>query len=63
MTIKNRIARLEAEQRRDERARDGYRRNLSELMGLSMSAHAGHGGEYRERLLTQIADREEQIDY
>lgn len=62
VTIKNRIARLEAEQRRDERARDGYRRTLSRVDGAVEECPPATGG-YRERLLVQIADRQEQIEY
>lgn len=62
VTIRNRIERLESDQRRDERARDGYRRTLSRADGAAEECQPATG-RYRDRLLMQIADRQEQIDY
>ncbi|ATL72499.1 DUF3560 domain-containing protein [Nocardia terpenica] len=64
--IQRRIARLEAEQRADERARDGYTRNLG------INGQTGHPitqatppatGEYRARLEAAIAQRADEIAY
>ena len=62
VTVRNRIERLEAEQRRDERSRDGYRRTPSRADGAVGECQAATG-EGRERLLRHMADRQEQIDY
>ena len=69
VTVRNRIERLEVEQRRDERSRDGYRRTMSLADGAVSLADGAveecqaATGEGRERLLRQIVDRQDQIDY
>ncbi len=60
--VMNRIERLEAEQRRDERVRDGSRRTLSATTG-AVEESAPATGDYRQRILARIAERKEQIDY
>lgn len=62
VTIKNRIDRLQAEQRRDERLRDGYRRTISRTTGAVDDCKPATGAA-RERLVSQIADRQQLIDY
>ncbi len=63
--VKNRIDRLEADQRRDERARDGTRRVVSRITGAAYIADSGPavGGEARRRLVARIARRQDDIDY
>jgi hypothetical protein len=60
--VKNRIEKMEADQRRDERARDGHRRTQSKTTG-AVEECAPATGDYRERILARIAERQEQIDY
>lgn len=62
VTVRNRIERLLAEQRRDERLRDGYRRTVSKATGAVQQTPPATG-EHRDRLLAQIAERQDQIDY
>ena len=62
--VKNRIDRLEADQRRDERARDGTRRVMSKITGAAYTADSGPmGGEALRRLVARIARRQDDIDY
>lgn len=62
--VKNRIDRLEADQRRDARARDGTRRVMSRIAGVAYTADSGPaGGEARRRLVARIARRQDDIDY
>lgn len=61
VAVKIRLARLQSAQRRDERSRDGYR-TLSKATGAVKDCPPVTGA-HRERLLTRIADRQEQIDY
>lgn len=62
--VKNRIDRLEADQRRDERARDGTRRVMSKITGVAYTADSGPAvGEAHRRLVARIARRQDDIDY
>jgi len=60
--VKRRIERLEALQRRDERARDGSRRTVCTATG-TVEHRLPATGQYRERIVARIADRQAQIDY
>ncbi len=62
--VKNRIDRLEADQRRDERARDGTRRVMSKITGVAYTADSGPTvGEAHRRLVARITRRQDDIDY
>lgn len=60
--VMNRIERLEAEQRRDEHARNGSRRTLSKTTGAVQEC-APAAGRDRDRVVARLAERQEQIDY
>ena len=64
VTVKNRIDRLEADQRRDERARDGHRRTIARTPTTTYVDEFGPAtGAHREQLLARIAQRSDEIAY
>ncbi|OFJ54244.1 hypothetical protein BEL07_08440 [Mycolicibacterium grossiae] len=61
-TVKNRIDKLEAEQRRDERARDGHRRVLARTATTTYVDEFGPAtGTHREQILARMAQRADEI--
>jgi hypothetical protein len=63
-TVKNRIDKLQADQRRDERARDGHRRVVARTKSATYVDEFGPAtGTYREQLLARIAQRADEITY
>jgi hypothetical protein len=64
VTVKNRIDKLEAEQRRDERARDGHRRVVARTETTTyVDAFRPATGSYREHIIARIAQRADEIAY
>jgi len=64
ITVKNRIDRLSAEQRKDQRALDGHRRVVARTANHTYADEfAPATGEYRQRLLERMAQRGDQIAY
>jgi hypothetical protein len=62
VTVKNRIDKLEAEQRRDERARDGHRRVVARTATATYVDEFGPAtGTYREQILARMAQRADEI--
>ncbi|QNJ96568.1 DUF3560 domain-containing protein (plasmid) [Mycolicibacterium fluoranthenivorans] len=64
VTVKNRIDKLEAEQRADERTRDGHRRVVARTANATYVDEFGPAtGTYREQILARIAQRADEITY
>lgn len=64
VTVKNRIDKLEAEQRRDERARDGHRRVVARTEAATYVDEFGPAaGAHREQIIARIAQRADEIIY
>ena len=64
VTVKNRIDKLHADQRADQRERDGHERTLFVLGDTKqVEKFPPAQGAYRELLENRIADREDQISY
>lgn len=64
VTVKNRIDTMEAEQRRDQRILDGYRRVVSRTATAEYADEfAPATGEYRERVIARMAQRADEIAY
>ncbi|GAA3133023.1 hypothetical protein GCM10020255_007350 [Rhodococcus baikonurensis] len=64
MTVKNRIDKLHADQRADQRERDGHERTLFVLGDTKqVEKFPPAQGAYRELLESRIAEREDQISY
>lgn len=63
-TVKNRIDKLEAEQRRDERARDGHSRVVARTSTATYVDEFGPAtGTYREQIVARMAQRADEIAY
>lgn len=64
VTVKNRIDTMEADQRRDQRILDGYRRVVARTAGAEYADEfAPAAGEYRERVIARMAQRGDEISY
>ncbi|WP_232525654.1 hypothetical protein [Mycobacterium intracellulare] len=64
MTVKNRIEKLEAEQRGDQRILDGYRRVVARTATYEyVDEFAPASGSYREQVIARMAQRGDQIAY
>lgn len=64
VTVKNRIDRLQAEQRKDQRSVDGHRRVVARTETHTYTDEfAPATGEYRQRLLDRMAQRADEIAY
>lgn len=61
--VRDRIERLQAQQRRDERLRDGYRRTGTSVAGVKAGQRPPVVGAAREWLVSRIAARQGEIDY
>ena len=64
VTVKNRIDKMHAEQRADQRELDGHERTLFVVRGVKqIEKFPPAEGTYRQSLITRIAERAEQITY
>jgi hypothetical protein len=64
VTVKNRIDTMEAEQRRDQRTLDGYRRVVARTATTEYTDEFEPAtGEYRERIIARMAQRADEISY
>lgn len=65
VTVANRINKLEAEQRADQRTLDGHSRVVADLgeRGKIVDASPAATGEYRDRVIDRMAERADQIAY
>ncbi|AGZ54678.1 MULTISPECIES: DUF3560 domain-containing protein [Mycobacterium] len=64
VTVKNRIEKLEAEQRGDQRILDGYRRVVARTATYEyVDEFAPASGSYREQVIARMAQRGDQIAY
>ncbi|KPN46941.1 DUF3560 domain-containing protein [Mycobacterium intracellulare] len=64
VTVKNRIEKLEAEQRGDQRILDGHRRVVAHTATHEYVDEFGPAtGPYRDQVIARMAQRENQIDY
>lgn len=64
VTVKNRIDRLEADQRRDQRILDGHRRVVARTANTEyVDEFPPATGEYRERVAARLAQTVDQIEY
>lgn len=64
VTVKNRIEKLEAEQRGDQRILDGNRRVVARTATHEYVDEFGPAtGPYRDQVIARMAQREDQIDY
>lgn len=64
VTVKNRIGRLEADQRRDQRILDGHRRVVARTANTEyVDEFPAATGEYRERVAARLAQTVDQIEY
>ncbi|MGV9797329.1 DUF3560 domain-containing protein [Mycobacterium sp. NPDC003449] len=64
VTVKNRIDRLEADQRRDQRVLDGHRRVVARTANTEyVDEFPPATGDYRERVAARLAQTLDQIEY
>lgn len=64
VTVKNRLDKLEAEQRSDQRQLDGYRRVVARSATTEyVDEFPGATGEHRERIIARMAQRADEIAY
>lgn len=64
VTVKNRINKLEADQRRDQRTIDGYRRVVARTETVEYVDESGPAtGQHRDQVLARIAQRADEIAY
>lgn len=64
VTVKNRIDRLEADQRKDQRILDGHRRVVARTAGTEyVDEFPPATGDYRERVAARLAQTVDQIEY
>jgi hypothetical protein len=64
VTVKNRVEKLEAEQRGDQRRLDGYRRVVARTDTHEyVDEFKAAGGDYREQIIARMAQRGDEIAY
>ncbi len=64
VTVKNRIDTMEADQRRDQRILDGYRRVVARTATTEYADEFGPAtGDYRERVIARMTQRADEIPY